>query len=87
MNVKTENPNKLWGADFTYIKTKDEGYVYLFGIIDHYNRKIVGYHISNNCKAINSVIALNKALNFTNLDTSKLELRTIMSPGNWAKKM
>ena len=76
MNVRTEKVNKLWGADFTYIKTKDEGFVYLFGIIDHYNRKIVGYHISNNCKAINSVIALNKALNANKLNTMELELRT-----------
>lgn len=76
MNVQAEKENSLWGADFTYIKTKNDGFVYLFGIIDHYNRKIVGYHVANNCKAINSVIALNKALSTNKLNTIDLELRT-----------
>jgi len=74
-NVYSYSSNKLWGTDMTYIPT-DKGFVYMFATIDHYDRSIVGYHISDNCKAVNAVIALNKAINNRLCDTSSLELRS-----------
>lgn len=74
-NVYSYSSNKLWGTDMTYIPT-DKGFVYMFATIDHYDRSIVGYHISDNCKAVNAVIALNKAINNSLCDTSSLELRS-----------
>ena len=42
--VKT--PSKVWVSDITYIQTK-EGFVYLTTIIDLYDRKIIGWSLSN----------------------------------------
>lgn len=39
-------PNKIWGADITYINT-DEGVLYLAGVMDLYSRKIVGWSTSD----------------------------------------
>lgn len=35
-------PNKVWGADITYIQT-DEGVLYLAGVMDLFSRRIVGW--------------------------------------------
>ncbi len=39
-------PNRVWGADITYIAT-DEGFLYLAGVMDLYSRKIVGWSMSD----------------------------------------
>ena len=43
-NVKM--PSKVWVSDITYIQTK-EGFVYLTTIMDLYDRKIIGWSLSN----------------------------------------
>jgi transposase InsO family protein len=42
--VKT--PSKVWVSDITYIQTK-EGFIYLTTIMDLYDRKIIGWSLSN----------------------------------------
>ena len=39
-------PSKVWVSDITYIQTK-EGFVYLTTIIDLYDRKIIGWSLSD----------------------------------------
>lgn len=41
-----DKPNKVWGADITYIHT-DEGVLYLAGIMDLYSRRIVGWSMDD----------------------------------------
>ena len=53
--------HQLWVSDITYIETS-QGFAYLFLITDAYSRKIIGWNISKNLKAVNAVAALNKAL-------------------------
>ena len=45
-NFTADEPNKLWVADFTYIKTKT-GWVYTAFVIDVFKRVIVGWKVSN----------------------------------------
>lgn len=45
-NFTTSKPSKVWVSDITYIQTK-EGFVYLTTIMDLYDRKIVGWSLSN----------------------------------------
>lgn len=40
------SPSKVWVSDITYIQTK-EGFLYLTTIIDLYDRKIIGWSLSN----------------------------------------
>ncbi len=39
-NFTTDQPNKVWVTDITYIRTK-EGWLYLAAIIDLYSRMVV----------------------------------------------
>ncbi|MDR0206996.1 MAG: IS3 family transposase [Bacteroidales bacterium] len=54
-------PNELWVSDITYWQI-DEQPVYLSLITDAYSRKIVGYHLSENLHAKQTLKALQMAL-------------------------
>lgn len=41
-----KRPSKVWVSDITYIQTK-EGFVYLTTIMDLYDRKIIGWSLSD----------------------------------------
>lgn len=45
-NFIVADPSKVWVSDITYIQTK-EGFLYLTTIIDLYDRKIIGWSLSN----------------------------------------
>ena len=49
-NFKEERVNQVWVSDITYIETK-QGWMYLTVIIDLFNRKIVGWSMSDNLTA------------------------------------
>ncbi|MDP1660741.1 MAG: IS3 family transposase [Phycisphaerales bacterium] len=44
--ASADAPNRVWGADITYIAT-DEGFLYLAGVIDLYSRRIVGWSMDD----------------------------------------
>ena len=54
-------PHQLWVSDITYILT-NEGFLYLYLITDAYSRKVVGWDVSDNLKAINAIKALKQAI-------------------------
>jgi putative transposase len=54
-------PNELWVSDITYWQT-EAFTVYISLITDAYSHRIVGYNLSETLHAIESVKALNKAL-------------------------
>ena len=60
-NFSADAPNKLWVADFTYIKTKS-GWVYTAFVIDVFKRVIVGWKVSNHMDNQLVLDALNQAL-------------------------
>lgn len=60
-NFTADSPNKLWVADFTYIKTKS-GRVYTAFVIDVFKRVIVGWKVSNHMDTQLVLDALNQAL-------------------------
>lgn len=45
-NFIVAHPSKVWVSDITYIQTK-EGFLYLTTIIDLYDRKMIGWSLSN----------------------------------------
>lgn len=45
-NFIVTEPSKVWVSDITYIQTK-EGFLYLTTVIDLYDRKIIGWSLSN----------------------------------------
>jgi Integrase core domain. len=56
-----EHPGEVWGADLTYIETK-EGFRYVSILMDAYSRKIVGYHLSDRLTLEGPREALKQAL-------------------------
>jgi putative transposase len=62
-------PNELWVSDITYWQTESFT-VYISLITDAYSHRIVGYNLSETLHAIESVKALNKALDCLNCQES-----------------
>lgn len=74
LNVATDASNTLWGIDMTYIWCGRDGWGYFHGVIDHYDKTLLGYHFSRSCKAVGGVMALAEAATGRNVDS--LELRS-----------
>lgn len=49
-NFAADAPNRLWVADFTYLRTVS-GFVYLAFILDVYSRMIVGWQLASHMRA------------------------------------
>lgn len=59
--------NQVWVSDITYIQTK-QGWLYLTVIIDLFNRKVVGWSLSEDLTADNTIVrAWNMAIKNTTL--------------------
>jgi len=54
-------PNRLWAADITYIRTW-EGWLYLASVMDLYSRRIVGWALADHLRAELVVDALEMAV-------------------------
>lgn len=74
LNVGASRPNQLWGIDMTQIWCGTDGWGYFHGVIDHYDKTMLGYSFSRSCKAIGGVMALSEAA--SKRDVSNLELRS-----------
>ena len=44
--ITTDAPNEMWGSDGTKIWTRQDGWIWLFATIDHWNSECVGYHLA-----------------------------------------
>jgi putative transposase len=44
--ILTEAPDVLWGTDATLVQTAEEGRVWVFAAIDHFNSEVVGHHVT-----------------------------------------
>lgn len=54
-------PNQLWVSDITYWKI-EPGHLYISFVTDAYSRKVVGYHVAETLDAIETIQALQMAL-------------------------
>ena len=44
--IITQAPNVMWGTDGTRILTVDDGYVWMFTAVEHWNTECVGWHVA-----------------------------------------
>lgn len=44
--IITEAPNLMWGTDGTKVFTLDDGWVWVFAAVEHWNAECVGWHVS-----------------------------------------
>ncbi|TFG80154.1 MAG: IS3 family transposase [Chromatiales bacterium] len=45
-HIITQAPNVMWATDATQITTVQDGKVWLFGVIEHWNAELVGWHVA-----------------------------------------
>lgn len=45
-HITTQQPNEMWGTDGSKILTVEDGYVWLFVAVEHWNTECVGWHVS-----------------------------------------
>lgn len=43
--IVTQAPNEMWGTDGTKVFTLEEGYVWIFVAVEHWNAECVGWHV------------------------------------------
>lgn len=60
-DFSVDTPNKVWIGDITYIPT-DEGWLYLAGVLDLFNRKIVGWSMDKTMTTQLTKAALQQAI-------------------------
>ena len=60
-NLDIYRPNQVWTTDITYIKTKEDGWVYLSTIIDLFSRKVIAWNVGANMKKELVITTLNNA--------------------------
>jgi len=44
--ITTERPNELWGTDATRFFTREDGWCWFFGAVDHCVSDVVGWHVA-----------------------------------------
>ena len=44
--IITGAPNVMWGTDGSRILTQDEGWVWVFAAVEHWNSECIGWHVS-----------------------------------------
>jgi len=45
-HIITEAPNVMWATDATQITTVEDGKVWLFGVAEHWNAELLGWHVA-----------------------------------------
>ena len=66
-DFKVDRINQVWVSDITYIQTK-QGWMYLTVIIDLFNRKVVGWAMSDNLTTEATILkAWNMAIKLTHI--------------------
>jgi len=67
-DFKVNDRNEVWVSDITYIKTR-EGWIYLTVVIDLFDRKVIGWSVSDTLKATDtSITSFKKAILNRSLD-------------------
>jgi len=60
--IITVAPNVMWATDATQITTVQDGTVWLFGVVEHWNAELVGWHVAKRGTHYEAIQALGMAL-------------------------
>ena len=60
--IITVAPNVMWATDATQITTVQDGTVWLFGVVEHWNAELVGWHVAKRGTRFEAVQALGMAV-------------------------
>jgi putative transposase len=60
--IVTEAPNVMWATDATQITTVADGKVWLFGVVEHWNAELLGWHVAKRGTRFEAIQALGMAV-------------------------
>ena len=61
-HIITDAPNVMWAIDATEITTVRDGRVWLFGVAEHWNAELLGWHVSKRGTRFEAIHALGMAV-------------------------
>jgi len=61
-HIITEAPNIMWATDATQITTVQDGKVWLFGVAEHWNAELLGWHVTKSGTRFEATQALGMAV-------------------------
>jgi putative transposase len=61
-HIVTAAPNLMWATDATQITTVQDGKVWLFGVAEHWNAELLGWHVAKHGTRFEAIQALGMAV-------------------------
>ena len=61
-HIITEAPNVMWATDATQITTVQDGKVWLFGVAEHWNAELLGWHVTKHGTRYEAIQAVGMAV-------------------------
>jgi putative transposase len=53
--ITTDQPNEMWGTDGTKVMVVEEGLVWIFAAVEHWNAEVVGWHVTKDGNRFNAL--------------------------------
>src|SRR5918998_304767 len=60
--IITAAPNVMWAIDATQVTTVEDGKVWLFGVVEHWNAEMLGWHVAKHGTRYEAIQALGMAV-------------------------
>ena len=59
--ILTEAPDVMWGTDATLVQTAEDGRVWIFAAVDHFNSEVVGHYVSTDGSRFSALEPISQA--------------------------
>ena len=60
--ILTEAPDVLWGTDASMVQTLEDGRVWIFAALDHFNSEVIGHYVSTDGSRFSALEPISQAL-------------------------
>ena len=60
--ITTDTPNDMWGTDAAKIFTLEDGWVWFFGVLEHWNAECLGWHLTKHGNRFAAIEAMTQAI-------------------------
>lgn len=69
--IITNAPNQMWGTDACKILTSEDGWVWFFGVVEHWNAECMGWHVCKKGDRFAAIEAILKSVRREHGDIGK----------------
>jgi len=60
--ITTDDPNIMWGTDAAKVYTLEDGWIWFFGVIEHWHGECLGWHVAKKGNRFAAIEALTQAI-------------------------